>query len=110
MRGPARHTSGFLRAEMRGGGVIRLVFRAGKGELVLDLPLAAVGDLLAELPAVLPPPAEPRRVRAWHLEAGPTLTLQTAEGHVAAYRITETQLAGLATLATYGNLAPTRLH
>jgi hypothetical protein len=47
------------------------------------------------------------RVHSWRLEAsasppGLTLTLQTPEGRVAAFSVTPGQVAGMATLATYG--------
>ena len=103
----------FLRAEIaEDGRALRLVLvDAGGVTVVLSLPMRCLGELLAELPAgAEPPPGTVREVRAWRLDggaeqAGLTLTLQTAEGQSSAFRVTPGQIAGMATLATYGGLS-----
>lgn len=81
--------------------------------VVVCIPTRTLGDLLASLPAgVEPPDGDVREVRAWSVggleqrEPGLKLTLQTAEGQSLAFRITPAQIAGIATIATFGGLCP----
>jgi hypothetical protein len=103
----------FLAAEMAAdGATLKLTLADRDGRIVvLALPLPCLGDLLANLPAPAEPPAGAvRDVHAWSLDAPPatraglTLKLQTPDGHVLAFRVTPGQIAGMATLATYGGL------
>ena len=99
-----------VRAEISEGGEnVRLTLaEAGGGTVVLSLPLSCLGDIAASLPRPLAADTVDR-VHSWRLEgAGGSelkLTLQTPEGRAAAYRITPGQVAGMATLATYGALS-----
>ncbi len=103
----------FVRAEVLGDGrAVKLTFAAQDGRVVaLSLPESCLGDMLASLPAGAERPAGTvREVRAWSLvetEAAPAglkLTLQTAEGEALTFRITSSQISGIATLATFGGL------
>lgn len=102
----------FVRAEpaSEGGRVsITLVDSAG-GTVVVSVSDACLGEIMAALPRPVCE-ANGEAVHAWRLEQqGPhtatmRLTLQTAEGRVARFSITPGQLAGMATLATYGGFA-----
>ena len=104
----------FIGAEMAVDGAtlkFTLADRDGR-TVVLVLPMACLGELLASLPAQAEVPAGAvREVRAWSLDGPPTaqsrltLTLQTPEGQLLALRVTPGQIAGMATLATYGWLS-----
>ena len=104
----------FVRAELVGDGShlkLTLVDMDGR-TVVLSLPVPCLGTLLAALPRQQDPPAGSiGEVQAWRLDpagaARPalTLTLQTSEGRVAAFYVTPGQIAGMATLATYGGLS-----
>jgi hypothetical protein len=75
---------------------------------VLTLTWACLGELLCRLPWPPAPPADAvSDVRAWHLDPPEpggralTLSLQTAQGQVAVFRLTAGQLAGMATVAMH---------
>jgi hypothetical protein len=103
----------FVRAEVTDDGerVVLTLAESGGGTVVLSLPASCVAEMVAALPRYLPETtadiAHP--VHSWRLEASPatadlTLTLRTPEGRAAAFRVTSGQVAGMATLATYGAL------
>ncbi len=105
----------FVRAEptANGAGVKLMLVDAGGQTLVLVLPVAALGELLAGLPHPLAVPEDGiNDVKGWRLDqaasgaTGPTLTLRTSEGRSAAFRLTSAQLAGIATLARYSKPPP----
>ncbi len=106
--------SEIVRAELSDDGAQLLLTMAGAGgeTVVLSLPACSVGEILAALPRQLSETAADtvHRVHSWRLEAAAdaaelTLTLQTPEGRAAAFQVTPGQVAGMATLATYGMLS-----
>jgi len=105
--------SDIVRAELTDDGAQLLLTMAGVGgeTVVLSLPASCVGEMLAALPRQLPAVSDTvHRVHSWRLEAAAgaadlTLTLQTPEGRAAAFQVTPGQVAGMATLATYGALS-----
>jgi hypothetical protein len=110
----------FVRAEPEGTDLKLVFIDDCGGTVILRLPLACLGDLLCSLPAQ-PPPATSTvaEVRAWRLDgpeaggSGLTLTSQTAEGQSSVFRLSQGQIAGMATLAMHAQPAssvPRNLH
>ena len=106
--------AGLVRAEVADDGalVVLTLADAGGGTVTLSLPSSCLGEVIAALPRHLPEtiaePAHP--VHSWRLEAGAgaaalTLTLRTPDGRAASFQVTPGQVAGIATLATYGALS-----
>lgn len=95
---------------MPGEGRIRLHIRSQNGQpRTVTIPMQWLDAIVSASPA---PPcgAEAHRLASWHLDRTADddllLTLRTSEGHAVTFTMKPWQLAGMATIATYGNADP----